>query len=312
MKRVLVLAAIALAATSVRAQTFPERSLQLLIPFGAGNQIDSLARGLAEALAEPLKQSVVVVNRDGAGGTIMATQLSQSRPDGYTLGFGAQGQITLIPHQRDVPYSIDSFDYVCQVFEAQLAVAVAPNSRFKTLKEIADEARANPDKLTWGDAGIGTGPNVLMREFVLRADIKLRYVPYRVVGEMYRDLLNGTIDAVVTSPGSVGPAGARIVGVFGTKREPRFPGAPTAAELGWPVSIAGFGGIYMPKGAPADVRAKLTAACKAAVESPKYRELADRLASPAAFLDGDAYGARMRQDHKDKGELLEKIGLKKK
>lgn len=312
MKKLFALAVLAATTMPSHALAFPDRPLQLLIPFGAGNQIDSLARGLAEGLSEHLKQSVVVVNRDGAGGTIMATQLAQSRPDGHTLGFGAQGQITLIPHQRDVPYSIDSFDYVCQVFEAQLAVAVAPNSRFKSLKEIADEAKAKPDTLSWGDAGIGTGPNVLMREFLLRADIKMRYVPYRVVGEMYRDLLNGTIDAVVTSPGSVGPAGARIVGVFGTKREPKFPDAPTVAELGWPISIAGFGGIYLPKGAPPEVLAKLTAACKATVESPKYRELAERLASPAAFLDGAAYGARMRQDFKDKGELLEKIGLKKK
>ena len=299
------------AGTPVAAQDYPARTVHMLVPYGPGNQTDSLGRIMADALAAELKQPVVIFNRDGVGGAIMAAQLAQSRPDGYTLGFMAQGQATIIPNlRRNVPYTASSFDYICQTYETQMGIAVPKNSKFQSLKDLIEAAKAQPKGLSWGDGGIGIAPNLAAREFQIAAGIELRHVPYRQTGDLYRDLLSGQIDSASTAIGTVVSYDVRLLTVYGEKRDPLFPDVPTAKEQGVDFATATFGGIVAPKGLPEAIRLRLSEACAKALATPRFQEFARRFGSPGHFLDTAAFGQRMMADDKAKKELIAKLGLK--
>src|SRR6516225_7124852 len=145
---------------AARAQNWPARPMEMIIPFPAGGGVDAIGRTVAKAMSVDLGQNIVIANRDGAAGTVGFNALASAAPDGYTLGAGPTTPIANAPFLvKGVRYQVESFDYICQYFENIFVLAVKQQSRFKLAKELITTAAANPGKLTYGHAGVGSIPH---------------------------------------------------------------------------------------------------------------------------------------------------------
>jgi tripartite-type tricarboxylate transporter receptor subunit TctC len=307
-----VLTALALAAAfGARAQeVFPTRVLRFVVPLSAGSSPDILARGFAEAMTNELGQTILVVNKEGASGAIGDAFVAASAADGYTLGYGPQGPITVVPHAKaGSSYDLASFQPLCQLYEDTFALFVGPNSPIKDLPDLIARAKANPKSLSFGSPGIATVPHLQVESLMASAGISMKHAPYRLVGQMTQDTLGGNTDLSVGSVASIRGSNARVLAILGEQRSPVFPDAPIPSEFGHRISKTSFIGLYAPKATPADVVSTLEAACVKAEASPAYRKLeADSGARPA-FLPRAAYAARLAEDDKEKSALIKTLGV---
>jgi len=303
----------ALASGSTIAQEqggYPSKSVEVIVDWTAGGSVDTMARGMAQALAASLGQSFTVVNRDGAAGTIGKGVLAKARADGYTLGFGPINPITnsalLI---KGITWGLDSFEYVCQYFENMFSVAVPLNSPFKSLPELVAHIKANPDKVSFGQLGIGSIGHLSIQNIALREGLKLVGVPYKGEALMLPDLQSGRLDFGVYSAGGAVGRPLRLLGVFGGRRHAAFPDVPTVAEVGLPSFQPGRNGIVAPKGTPPETLRKLEQACASAVQSESMRAVVQRLHEQIIHRGREAFTESAAQDLRENTELLQALGL---
>ena len=293
------------------AAEFPTKAIQVIVPFSSGNLIDVLAHGFSEALGRAINGPILVVNREGAAGIIAMTAVATARPDGYILGFAPPGQITIQPHIKpDLPYRADSFTPICQTFENQFALVVGPNSPARDFKAFLALARAAPGRLTWGDSGAATVPNLQMYSLLRSAGIEMAYTPYRIYGDLLRDVTSGRLDAAAPSIGSFTTDTVRALAILADQRHPQFAEVPTVAEFGYAVSMPGFGGLYAPAGVPAPVLAILEKGCAAAAVDGAYKAVAAHTGALARYLDHDAFVRRLQDDSRAKAALIRSLNLK--
>jgi tripartite-type tricarboxylate transporter receptor subunit TctC len=250
------------------------------------------------------------VNRDGGGGSIGFGALAAARPDGHTLVFSPATPITNVPHvMKSLPYTFDSFVPVCQVFENVFSIAVVPASPYKTLQELLDAARAQPDRLRYGHAGLGSIPHLSMAALANAAGVKLTQVPYRGDAQLLPQLLGGELEFGVPAISSIGGRGLRVLAVFSDKRHPGEPNAPAVTELGYAYIPPGLNGLYAPRGTPRRMLDTLEAACEQATKSEGFRTQAAKLTQPVVFMKGEDFARRLAADYEMKGKLIREIGL---
>ena len=306
---------LAMAATTFAQEAYPARQITMLVPFTAGSQPDVLGRAIAEGLGRIGGQPVVVVNREGAAGTIAVEAVAQARPDGYTIGFGPPGQFTIQPHlRRDLGYKVEGFEFLCQTNTAQFVIATGPNSPHRSLAQLIDAARAAPGKINFGTAGHATGPHLVAESIAAEAGVQFTNAPFKNVGDMYIQVLNGSLDFIATTTVALSAGrGMRALAVIGDARLPSHPDVPLLQELGYKRShFPGLMvlGVYAPKGIPAHAAAFVRSACPKVVESPLMKAAAEKTASPIAYADGPAYTASLLQDARVVGELINNLGIK--
>src|SRR4051812_408940 len=232
-------------------QGYPARTVQMLLGFSAGGSVDVMARGVAEEISTQLGQRFIVVNREGASGVIATSAVAAAAPDGYTLLVGPATSITNVPHlQKDLPYGLDNFEYVCQTFRNDFTVTVRGESPYKTLDQLLRAIKANPGKLSYGHAGTATIPHLAVFDLLQKSGGKALDVPYKGDAAMLPALLGGTVDFGAPSVLSIAGQGdrVRILHSFGPPHQ-------------------GLNGIFAPKGTPAETLRKLEAACEKAVKS---------------------------------------------
>ncbi|MGV3634865.1 MAG: Bug family tripartite tricarboxylate transporter substrate binding protein [Pseudorhodoplanes sp.] len=311
MKAVLSAAAVLLTMSgTASAQKYPSRNIEIIIPFAAGGGVDLIGRSVAASLAEQLGQAVVVQNRDGAGGTIGFGALAAAAPDGYTLGFGPSTPIANAPYLvKNVRYSPESFDYICQVFENPFSIAVGPNSPYKTAQDLL--AAAKDKSLNFGHAGLGSIPHLSVENFADAMKIKVQHLPFRGDAAMLPVLIKGDLDFGAPALSSIrGNDQIRPLVVFSDKRSPSHPDVPTAGELGVKTSVPpGQNGLYAPKGLPAEVKAALEKGCATAVKSDGVLKVVGNTGSSVAYMDGKQFHDQTVADYKFKGELIKRLGL---
>lgn len=298
---------------AVAQEAYPARAITLSIPFSAGSQPDILGRGIAEGIGKLLGQPIVVLNKEGAAGTISVEFVANARPDGYTLGYGPQGQFSIQPHLRkDLNYKPDGFDFLCQTNSGVFAIVSGPNSPYKNFAELIEAARKAPGKLNFASAGHATAPHLIGESIALEAGVKLTHVPFRSVGDMYAQTINGTVDFVATTPVALaGGRGMKPLAVVGSARLTQYPDVPLLTELGYKRStLAGQLGLYAPKGIPSQAAAALRKACAQAHDTPAFRAASDKTATPMHYADAPAYAAAIAEDYRLMGELLGTLGVK--
>ena len=291
-------------------QKYPSRNIELIIPFAAGGGVDIIGRAVAAAMAEELKQNVVVINRDGAAGTLGFTQLAAAAPDGHTLAFGPSTPIANAPYLvKGVRYSADSFEYICQVFENVFAIAVGPNSKFKTAKDLF--ASAGERGLTFGHAGLGSIPHLSVENLADALKVKVQHLPFRGDGAMLPVLIKGDLDFGAPAISSIrGNDSIRPLVIFADKRSRAYPDVPTAKELGVTTSVPpGHNGLYAPKSLPADVKATLERVCANAMETKGLVSVIENAGPSTAYLNSAQFQAQTLADYKFKGELIKRLGL---
>lgn len=303
---------LALCAAANAQQKYPSRNIDLIIPFAVGGGVDLIGRAIGASLAEQLGQSVVTVNRDGAAGTLGFTQLAGAAADGHTIAFSPSTPIANAPYLiKGVRYTADSFEYICQVFENVFTIAVGPNSKFKSAKDLLDVAKSRPDGLTFGHSGLGSIPHLSGENFADAMTIKVQHLPFRGDGAMLPVLLKGDLDFGVVAVSSIrGNDSIRPLVMFSDKRHPAYPEVPTAKELGVTTSVPpGHNGVFAPRGLPAEVKSALERGCANAVKSETVLRVTGNTGQTIVYLDSARFEAQTRADYKFKGELIRRLGL---
>jgi tripartite-type tricarboxylate transporter receptor subunit TctC len=303
--RKLALAVALLAASAGAHAAWPDKPVQVIIPYAAGAATDVLGRALIETLREQLKANFVVVNRDGASATIGATQIAQAKADGYTLGFTAIGPITIQPHlNKGLTYRPESFDAICQTFDLPFAIAVTAESRFKSLPDLVAAAKARPGRINYGVTGTATVPHLAMIGCQLASGLKFTDVPYRGETLIMPPLKNGELDFAIVTPGFGHAQGLRMFATFTEKRIVEVPDLPTLAEFGWPVVQTVPGGLVAPKGMDRAVVARLESACEAAVKSERYAIIMRETRQPLVYRNAAEFAREIALDFEAKGALI--------
>ena len=303
--------ALALIALEANAQKWPARPIEMIIPFPAGSGMDVIGRAVASALAEQSGQQVVVNNRDGASGTIGFNALAAATPDGSTIAFGPTTPIANAPYLvKGVRYRVDSFDYICQIFENVFTIAVAPQSKLRSVEDLITAAREHPGKLTYGHAGTGTIPHLAVENFAEALKLKFQPVPFRGDAPVLPTLLKGDIDfgapAVSTIHGQI----FRPLLVFWQARHPAYPDVPIARELGITSEVPpGHNGLYAPSGLPIAARTAFERHCADAVKSDVVRQIITNTGQSIRYLSGADFQSQTVADYQFKGELIQRLGL---
>lgn len=317
-RRGLLVAAAAAAATeAVQAQDFPQRPVRLVVPYGAGNVTDQVARVLAEALSQRWPQRVVVENMPGAGGALGVAAAARAAPDGHTLVLSAMAALTVTPHLRRGQVGYDPLTDLAPiglVAVTRVALAAHPALPVRGLDELAAYARrAGP--VFYYSAGSGTLPHLNME--LLKAalgGVPLEHAPYRSSAAGLSDLLAGRVQLTMDAASVTLPAilDGRLRALFwnGPRRNPLMPDVPTAAEALPGLELANpWLGLLAPKGVPASVLARLEADLAAALATPG---LAERLGDGLELLGGgsEVFARQLRSDHARFGELLTKLDIR--
>jgi tripartite-type tricarboxylate transporter receptor subunit TctC len=302
---------LALGAFPANTQSWPTRPIEVIVPFPAGGSTDVIGRSVATALSELLGQQAVVNNRDGASGTIGFNALANAASDGYTIGFGPTTPIANAPYlMKGVRYGIDSFEYLCQVFENPFTLAVAPESKLKSAQDLLTAARDAPGKLSYGHAGVGTIPHLAAENLADALQVKLQSVPFRGESAILPVLLKGDIDLGTLAVVSLRGQKFRPLLQFGGQRHPALPDVPTERELGVTTSVPpGHQGLFAPKGLRPEVRAALERGCADAVTRESVRKAIDNAGHAITYLTGAQFQAQTEADYKFKGELIRRLGL---
>jgi len=301
---------LALCVPSGAQQKYPSRNIEMIIPFAVGGGVDLIGRAVGASLAEQFKQNVIVINRDGAAGTLGFGQLASASPDGHMIGFGPSTPIANAPYLvKGVRYSADSFEYICQVFENVFTIAVGPNSKFRTAKELF--AAAGEKGLTFGHSGLGSIPHLSVENLADALKVKVQHLPFRGDGAMLPVLLKGDLDFGAPAVSSIrGNDQIRPLVVFSDKRHPAYPDVPTAKELGVTTSVPpGQNGLFAPKGLPTEVKGELERGCADAVKSDVVLKVTGNTGQNIVYLNSAAFQAQTVADYKFKGALIKRLAL---
>jgi len=299
-------ALVGLLATPALAQTeapYPTRPVRIIVGFPPGQSIDIVTRIVAERLGRVLGQTPVVENRPGAGGRIGFEALKRAAPDGYTLGCGSNGPLTVIPTlYRDTPYDVErDLQPVATMARSPYVLVVRPDSPIRDVAGLKVLAEARPGALSYGSPGVGTMQHLMAQMLATALRVNIQHVPYRGGPEVLTDIMGGRLDLAVDSlPGALAAIRGnqvRAVAITSGGRNELLPGVPTLADLGLPdVQANGWFGILAPSGLPSRIETQLFDAITRAVNMPEtVNALRDAGLSPYV-VDGAAFRMLLRDD----------------
>lgn len=261
------------------AQNYPNKPIKLIVPFPPGGPTDIVARPLAQMLGESMKQSVIVENKGGAGGSVAADFVAKSPPDGYTIMVGTVGTHAINGSlYRQLPYDMTKdFTPIALVASAPLVIAVPANSNIKNLADLIKEAKAKPDFIAFGTAGNGTPGHLTGALFETASKTKLKHIPYKGSAPAVTDLLGGQIPLMFDPIQSVLPhiqSGKLIaLAVTSKTRSPLLPNVPTVAESGYPnFESTAWWAVFGPAKLPENVTNTLTTQVQKIASSVAFRE----------------------------------------
>ncbi|MBU6270367.1 MAG: tripartite tricarboxylate transporter substrate binding protein BugD [Betaproteobacteria bacterium] len=262
---------------AAQAQAYPTKPISLVVPFAAGGPTDVVARTLAAAMTRLLGQSVVVENTTGAGGTIAANRVAKAAPDGYTVLIHHNGMATAVGLYRKLAYNPqEDFEFVGQVADVPMTLLGRKTLPPNNLGELITYLRANRDKVTLANAGLGAVSHLCGMLFQKAIGVDLVTVPYKGTAPAMTDLLGGQVDVLCDQTTQTLPqiaAGTvKLYGVTAPSRIASLPNAPTLAESGLKdFQVVVWHGVYLPKGTPRPVIDRLNGALQAALKDPEVR-----------------------------------------
>jgi tripartite-type tricarboxylate transporter receptor subunit TctC len=307
-----------LLATAAFAQEYPARPIVIVVPGAAGGPSDTLTRQLAAAMGGPLKQTLIIDNSGGAGGTIGINKVAKARPDGYTLLMFHIGMSTSPAFYRKLPYdTLNDFEYIGQVADVPMMLIAKKTMPSANLAEFLTYAKANRDRLTYANAGIGSASYLcgLLLMTTIQADFTT--VPYKGTGPAMNDLVGGQVDfmcdQVTNTIPQIKAGNVKVYGVTTAARLRTQPDIPTLDEQGLKgFDLVVWNGLYAPKGTPKPVLDKLTAALQVAVQDPAFRaRLADLGAEPVPLAKAtpDSLRTLLRSEVDKWTPIIRKTGV---
>jgi tripartite-type tricarboxylate transporter receptor subunit TctC len=303
-----LVAAVALAGvlcSSLRAEdgpTYPQRPVTLVVQAAPGGGNDALARIIANQMQKRIGQPVVVENRPGGGGAVGSEFVARSKPDGYTLLLLTTGETYYKAINPAVQFdTTEDFSPITLICSVPLALVSKTSQPFKSLQEFVAYAKANPKKLSYGSAGVGS-PHHLTGEMLNKyAGIDVQHVPYRGTAPAINDLLSGEIAVAWSSPTAVKAfldnKTLQLLAVADSKRSAVLPTVPTVSESGYPdVTFDLWFGIVAPKGTPAAIVKLLDDAIRQSAHDPETAHRLQELGFQLILEGPDAFAARIQRD----------------
>lgn len=241
-------------------QSYPVRPVSMVVPFAAGGATDVLARQFAERMSHGLGQTIIIENVAGAGGTIGAARVAKAKPDGYTLLVGHMGYMAAaVGLYSKLAYDpVQDFEAIARFPDTPLVLIVGPASGLSDIRALIAQAKQNPRKINFGNAGIGSTGHLVAALFASTAGIEVTSVSYKGNAPALTDIVGGQIHGMFDQSNTALPQvrGQRVAAIAITSRQrmPQFPGVPTMQEAGLPgFEAATWYGIYAPKGTPRPV-----------------------------------------------------------
>src|SRR5215470_4943417 len=283
MQRIAAVALAAVLGASAAQAAWPERPVQVLVPFAAGGITDVIARVAAERLQTAFKQPFVVENEPGAAGVLAANRLARARPDGYTLMSCPVFQITIAPFTHKVEFDpMKDFTPITILATSPFVIAVRADLPVNTLSEFIAYVKSKPGKLNYGSAGPGSFTQIVAVMFLKSAGLDMVHVPYKGIAPAFTDLLAGHIDMMAATPvetkGYLGSGKVKFLAVTGAKPSPQLPGVPTVAEtLPSPPVETTTHGILAPAKTPPDIVNAVAREIAAAEKDPQFLERLQRI-----------------------------------
>ena len=275
----LAIAFAALAAFGAAAQDYPTRNITMVVPYAAGGPTDTVARVLAQAMTKPIGQTVVVENKPSAGGLVGAESVKAAKPDGYTILIHHIGMATTPTLYRQALRfdPLKDYEYIGLVNEVPMTIIGKPGFAPKDMKELIAYMKANKDKMTYANAGVGAASHLCGLLFMQAVGVDVLTVPYKGTGPAMNDLLGGQVDIMcdqtTSTTGQIKGGKVKVYGITSEKRVASLPDIPTLAEQGIKGGeVAIWHGLYAPKGTPKPVIDKLVAAMQAALKDPEVQK----------------------------------------
>src|SRR3954465_1700954 len=300
-----------------QAQTYPSRTITLVVPFPPGGGVDALARIVAERLTAALKQSVVVENRVGAGGNLGTRAVAKAEPDGYTLLLGHTGTVSINPSlYANAGYDPrKDFSPIGLIGSMPVAVIAHPSFPAKTVADVIAIAKREPGKLNFGTSAVGTGGYLTAEYFKSVAGLDMTIIPYRGTAPLMNDLIGGHVPVSfgVLPPaiGNIQSGSLRAIAVTGTHRFSLLPDVPTASESGLPGFDAVLHyGLIAPAGTPRPIIERLNKELRALAESDLVKQRIQAEGGDALTSTPEEYAKDIDQEETKWSTLIRKLNLK--
>lgn len=293
---------------------YPQRPIELIVPFAAGGGTDVLARAIAEAAHKHLPQDLIVLNRAGASGAVGWTELANAKPDGYKIGI-ITVELTMIPHMGLTKISSDSITPLVRLNADPATIAVRADSPYRTIEDLIAAARKDPAGVRVGNAGPGSLGHLAAAALQDKTGVQFNHAPYRGANPAVLDLLGGHIEAVAVTPVEVATYVAagkiRPLAIMADKRiGAGWENVPTLKERNIDLLIGGWRGLAVPRNTPATVTQTLRAAMAKTMQEPLLRETMAKQNMGEGYLDQDAFKAVIDRDNAVFKQLIHKLDIK--
>ena len=295
---------------------YPQRPVRIIVPYPPGEAADVIARLITPVLSERMGQQFVVENRPGASGQLGLSLLKSATPDGYTIGMGQGGNMSVAPHTyKNVPYDpLRDFAPVALSATNYRAVVANPKVPWKTATEMIAWAKANPGKLTLATNGEGGYPHLAFEYFAKLAGFSFLHVPYKGAAQILPDVLGGQVQTAIGSYTAMAPhaqAGRLIlVGVTNHERVPNNPQLPLFADIVPGYDMRGWFGVIAPARTPREIVRRLNVEINRAMQQPDVNA---KLVSAGLIVINESpefFAKFLKTDHEKYGKLVRDIGLK--
>ncbi|MBI4293464.1 MAG: tripartite tricarboxylate transporter substrate binding protein BugD [Betaproteobacteria bacterium] len=306
------------AAGGALAQSYPTKMINMVVPYAAGGPTDTVARVMGQAMTKPLGQTVVVENRPSAGGIIGPEMVKNARPDGYTILIHHIGMATTPALYRSLRFKpIEDFEPIGLINDVPMTLVARGNFPAKDFKEFLAYVKANKDKVTYANAGIGAASHLCGMLFMNAIQINMLTVPYKGTAPAMNDLLGGQVDFMcdqtTNTTTQIKSGKVKVYAVTSKKRVPSLPEVPTLDELG----LKGFDvgiwhALYAPKGTPKAVIDKLAAALQEGIKDDTVKKRFADLGAEAVPLDKAnpaALAAHLRTEINKWGPIIKRAGV---
>lgn len=300
----------------VSANTYPDRNIQMLVPFPPGGVADSVGRPFAHSLSSTLGRPVVIENRGGAGGAIGMAASANAKPDGYNTLF-TLSSISIIPEadkvlERKPAYVLDQFKPIARITADPTVLVVGADAPWNTLEEFIAAAKKDPGAINYGSSGIYGTMHVPMEMLAQEADIQLSHIPFTGGGPAVTALLGKHVDALATGPATVIQhikAGTlKPLAHWGTKPVSSMPEVKSLKELGYDAEFIQWSGMFVPADTPEHAVQALLAASRKASQDTELRKTLEAAGSPMDYLDGEEFNAYWQADAQRLANVIQKMG----
>jgi tripartite-type tricarboxylate transporter receptor subunit TctC len=304
--------------TTAMAADYPNKPIQLIVPYGAGGSTDVLARAISQVAPKHFPQPLVVVNKTGGGGIPGRVDVVKSKADGYTLLFGyGSGEDTVVPFQRPLPYDVfKDFEVICRMSVHSIVLAVPANSPYKTLADLV-KAGKTKDYMTASVSTKGASVDITFLLFAKAAGIKVTTIPGSGGSDAITKLVGGHVDFGGGHPSEVLPHmkadRLRGLAVAFEKRDPSVADVPTFKEFGYDVVTAGsVKGVAAPKGTPKEITSYLEKKFKEIADDAEFQKIMKDIGQPVMYQNAEEYKVWFKQAYDQFGALLKTLNIETK